>query len=114
MSMDKLKKQMSENVGALNGLDKQNKSSNPNDNQNHNSNDNITDNNTSNTLEDRVQSVKFKGSTKRKIKNVTFGLYEDQQESIKEIADVLGLGINEFMRESADMIIDIFNNKLKG
>lgn len=114
--MDKLKKQMSENVGALNGLDKKNNSSNINDNQNHNSNsnDNITNNNTSDTLEDRIQSVKFKGKAKRKIKNVTFGLYEDQQESIKELADVLGLGINEFMRESADMIIDIFNNKLKG
>lgn len=110
--MSDIKNKLNASVGALSGLENK-KESNVNNILNHNDNDNMNHNSNNNTLENRIESVKIKGRTKRKIKNVTFGLYEDQQESLKEIADTNDLALNEFMRESVDMIIDIFNDKLK-
>ena len=115
--MSDITEKLKGSIGAITGLqstnNKQNQNNNQNTNENDNSNDNINHNSNNNTLEDRIESVKIKGKAKRKIKNVTFGLYEDQQEALREIAETNDLALNEFMRESMDMIIDIFNDKLK-
>ena len=114
--MSDITEKLKGSIGAINGI--QNKNNKQNDNQNINENNNLihnrNHNSNNNTLEDRIESVKIKGKAKRKIKNVTFGLDEDQQEALKEIAEINDLALNEFMRESMDMIIDIFNDKLKG
>ena len=116
--MSDITEKLKGSIGAITGLqntnNKQNQSDNQNISENHNLNHNRNNNSNNNTLEDRIESVKIKGKAKRKIKNVTFGLYEDQQEALKKIAETNELALNEFMRESMDMIIDIFNDKLKG
>lgn len=109
MSIDKLKNQIGDGIGILNGLGK-NSEHNNNNNQNHNSNHNRNDNQKPN-IEDKVKELKNKNK-KRKIKNSTYGLYEDQIESIQEIASALDMKINEFMRYSQDMMIDLFKKEL--
>ena len=96
MSMDNMKNKLTENLGALKGLE--NKSNNENE---------VSENN----IQQKINEIKQKGE-KRKIKNVTFGIYEDQQESIREITDKLGISLNEFMRDSLDIVIDLFNKEI--
>lgn len=112
--MSDIKNKLNASMGALSGLKSKNdKQENDNNNQNNNQNNNRNHNNNDKSLEQRIEDVKIKGKAKRKIKNVTFGLYEDQQQSLKEIAEANELALNEFMRESIDMIIDMFNDKLE-
>lgn len=94
--MDNMKNKLTENLGALKGLE--NKSNNENE---------VSENN----IQQKINEIKQKGE-KRKIKNVTFGIYEDQQESIREITDKLGISLNEFMRDSLDIVIDLFNKEI--
>lgn len=62
-------------------------------------------------VENTLRKIK-KLSDKRKVKNVTYGLYADQQESIKEIVEKLGISANDFMRENVDLIIKIAKENL--
>lgn len=126
MSTDNMKDKLKGNFGALQGLKKQESSDNNNDNQNHNridnenentvknNNENPTDSSNSNVsnIEDKLKGLALK-SKKRKIKNVTYGLYEDQQEDMKKIAAKLDIGINELMRESMDLVIELLKQQLQ-
>lgn len=90
-----MKNKSTENLGALKGLE-----SKP-----HSEND-ISENN----IQNKINEMKQK-SEKRKIKNVTFGIYEDQQDSIRGIADKLDVSLNEFMRDSLDLVIELFKEE---
>lgn len=117
MSTDSMKDKLKGNFGALQGLKKQESVDNSNDNANHNRIDNANPTQISNntgkvsSIEDKLKGITSK-SRKRKIKNVTYGLYEDQQEDVREIASELGLGVNEFMRESMDIVIELFKQQM--
>lgn len=122
MSTSNMKDKLKGNFGALQGLKKQEDSNNHkcNNNNTNNSydNNNQIENNTdksnasASSIEDKLRGFALK-SKKRKIKNATYGLYEDQQEDVRRIASDLNLGVNEFMRESMDLVIELFNQQLE-
>lgn len=117
MSTDNMKDKLKGSLAGLQGLKTQESSNNNNDNQKHNRIDNANPTQISNntgkvsSIEDKLKGITSK-SRKRKIKNVTYGLYEDQQEDVREIASELGLGVNEFMRESMDLVIELLKQQM--
>ncbi len=95
MSTNNIKEDISKNLGALSGISKK-------------SSEGITSNqeSTADKISNKFEELK-KNAKKKNLKNVTFGLYEYQNEDLKKLSKKYGINKNELMRETLDIILDL-------
>ncbi len=92
MSVDNIKNDISKSLGALSGISKKR-------------NDSVNSEDQTDHINHKFQALK-NNAKKKNLKNVTFGLYEYQNQELKKLSKKYGLNKNEFLREALDIIID--------